>query len=163
MGEYVRYVAWLNTSPEWPKNPKKPHEDRPPEPPRREQIEAAGSTVLLPPLGFGAHLVEYLLELGPIKNGAAIEPQDIPGWEYVLGVEFDPWEMRVLLQLSRAYHMEMHKATDWYAEPPYRGAANQWRWVRKQQTARNVKQIKAVAEAEAAEQKPRRKPRGDRQ
>jgi hypothetical protein len=160
----VRYVAWLNTSPEWPKNPKKPEQDRAPEPIRREQIEATGSTVLLPPLGFGGHLVEFLMELGPVKNGAAIEPQDIPGWEYVLGLEFEPWEMRALIQLSRTYHMEMHKAKEWGAEPPYRGAANQWRWVRKQQSARNVEQMKAVAKAEAEERNQKKDKRnGNRQ
>ncbi len=116
-----------------------------------------------PPLGPVGYLVEYLLELGPVKNGAAIEPQDIPGWEHVLGLEFDPWEMRALLQLSRAYHTEMHEAEAWAREPPYRGAANQWKRLRRQQTQQNEKRNAELARAEAAEQNPRRKPRGDRQ
>lgn len=118
----------------------------------------------MPPVRCGKHLVDILFELGPVKAESAIEPGDLPGWEHVMGVEFDPWEMRVLIQLSRAYHTEMHAAKEWGREPPYRGVANQWKWVRKKQSERNVKQIKAVAQAEAAERATKEKRRnGDRQ
>lgn len=118
----------------------------------------------MPPMQIAGYLVDYLFELGPVKNESAIEPGDMPGWEHVLGVEFQPWEMRVLLQLSRAYFAEMHEAKDWHREPPYRGVANQWRKVRRHQSQQNEKRNTAMAKAEAAESTPKRKARnGDRQ
>lgn len=118
----------------------------------------------LPRIEVAGYLVDYLFELGPVKKDGAIEPPDLPGWEHVLGVEFQPWEMRVLLQLSRAYQTEMHEAKDWHREPPYRGVANQWKKVRRHQTQQNEKRNTAMAKAEAAENSPKRKPRnGNRQ
>lgn len=117
---------------------------------------------MTPAPGPFGYLIEYLFELGPVKSGAAIEPQDMPGWEYVLGVEFAPWEMRALIQLSRMYQNEMHEAEDWHREPPYRGAANQWRAVRRLQSQQNEKNHRAAAKA--AENEAKGKPRnGSRQ
>jgi hypothetical protein len=117
----------------------------------------------MPQIDVAGYLVDYLFELGPVKAESAIEPPDLPGWEYVLGVEFEPWEMRTLIQLSRAYHSESYEAKDWTREPPYRGAANQWRKVRRHQAEQHDRQSKAKAQAKAAE-KPQRKARnGDRQ
>lgn len=117
-----------------------------------------------PPPEFGANLVEYLFELGPVKKESPIEPPDIPGWEHVLGVEFEPWQSRLLLQLSRAYHQEMHGAREWHAPPPWTPASKQWQWVRGKQSEENVKRMKAGAVTESAEVKPKGKSRnGNRQ
>lgn len=118
----------------------------------------------MPSIQAAGYLVDYLFELGPVKAQSAIEPQDLPGWEYVLGVEFQPWEMRVLLQLSRAYHSESFEAKDWHRDPPYRGVANYWKKVRRLQSQQNEKRNTAMAKAQAAEQKTKGKARnGDRQ
>lgn len=47
----------------------------------------------------------------------------------MLGVEFQPWESRLLLRLSREYKGEMHAATKRDAPAPWDGAAKQWKYV----------------------------------
>ena len=84
---------------------------------------------LMPPLVHAAYLVDYLFEFGPVKAEAPLEPPDVPAIEHVLGVEFQPWESRLLLRLSREYKGEMHAATLRNAQPPWAGAAKQWKYV----------------------------------
>lgn len=113
----------------------------------------------MPQIDVAGYLVDYLFQLGPVKAESAIEPPDLPGWEYVLGVEFEPWEMVTLIQLSRAYHSESYEAKDWTREPPYKGVANYWRKVRRLQAEQQEKHNKAKAA-----EKPQRKARnGNRQ
>ena len=81
----------------------------------------------MPPLDWGGYLVDYLFEFGPVKAESPLEPVDIPAIEHVLGVEFQPWEKRLLLQLSREYKGEMHAATKRSAPVPWPPAAAQWR------------------------------------
>jgi hypothetical protein len=96
----------------------------------------------MPPVpAFAPFLLEYFFELGPIKKDSAIEPIDIPGWEHVLGVEFQPWQARALLKMSRAYHVEMFSAREWDAPPPWKGAAKQWKWARNKRSEQNLKEL----------------------
>lgn len=122
--------------------------------------------MLLPPIEAGRHLIDYLFDLGPVKAESPIEPADLPGWEYVLGVEFEPWEMRALVRLSREYHMALHSMKEWGALPPYRGVANQWRRIQRRQSDENVARMKQDAALAAEEEKQKTKGRkrdGNRQ
>lgn len=76
----------------------------------------------MPPLsGWGDHLLEHLFELGPVGNDTHLSPEAISGWATLNGIEWEPWEARLLYRLSREYHAETHQATKWNADPPWPG------------------------------------------
>ena len=93
-------------------------------------------TPLAPPVEYAAYLLDYLFEFGPVKAEAPLEPVDVLAVQELLGVEFQPWDSRLLLRLSREYKGEMHAATDRNAQPPWAGAAKQWKYVQHLRTER---------------------------
>jgi hypothetical protein len=52
-------------------------------------------------------LVDYLLEIGPIKpvgmGSGSIDWQDIEAWQRCTGITLPPWQARMLRRLSRSY------------------------------------------------------------
>lgn len=91
-----------------------------------------------PPIQWAAHLVDILFEFGPVRADGPLEAEHIPGIEHALGVEFQPWEKRLLLRLSRVYKGERHTATKRDAPPPWDGAARQWKAAQMHQMERNL-------------------------
>lgn len=92
----------------------------------------------MPDLDWGAYLLDYLFEFGPVKADDALDPPFILAMQEVLGVKFKPWESRLLIRLSREYKAEMHAATRRDAPPPYEPAAKQWRYVQDKDSIRNL-------------------------
>lgn len=92
----------------------------------------------VPPIEWGQHLVDLLWEFGPVKKEWPLEDVNILAIQQVLGVQFQPWESRLLLRLSREYYGEMNAATKRDAPPPWPDAAPQWQQVRNAVSARNL-------------------------
>ena len=63
-----------------------------------------GKPIPLPPPPAAAHLVDYLLEAGPVAyTGMGVVPlgwQDITAWQASTGVSLTAWEARTLRHLS---------------------------------------------------------------
>lgn len=76
-----------------------------------------------------------------MKAESPLEPADILAIQQLLGVEFQPWESRLLLRLSREYKGEMHAATKRDAPPPWEGAAKQWKYAQHVRTERALDQF----------------------
>ena len=68
----------------------------------------------MPPLDNG-YLLNILLEIGPVLSGGMgpvpITFCEINAWCNRLGIDLHPMESRMLIQLSREYASESHKAT----------------------------------------------------
>lgn len=92
----------------------------------------------MPDLDWGAYLLDYLFEFGPVKADDALDPPFILAMQQVLGVKFKPWEARLLIRLSREYKAEMQAAARRDAPPPYEPAAKQWRYVQDKDSIRNL-------------------------
>lgn len=96
---------------------------RTPQKARRESIEESGGQLSMPPLEWGDYLVEYLFEVGPTlptgMGAAPLTPPVIESAQRLLGIEFRPWEARLLLRLSREYLAESLKATEQNCPPPW--------------------------------------------
>jgi hypothetical protein len=77
----------------------------------------------MPPLEWGDYLIEYLFELGPTMpagmGSGPLTPSEIEAAQRLLGVQFQPWEARLLMRLSREYLGESHKATEQNAPAPW--------------------------------------------
>lgn len=76
--------------------------------------------LVLPPIGFGGHLVDLLFDVGPSSAGEVITFQEIVAWQRVTGVRLDAWEAETLRRLSHAYLAEIVEAKDPDRPAPYR-------------------------------------------
>lgn len=93
---------------------------------------------MLPPISGGYYLLEYLFEFGPTDGDKALNAPILESWERLLGIEWQPWQSRLLVQMSRAYMGEMHRATKRDAPPPWAEFAKPWRWVQQQKSERRL-------------------------
>jgi hypothetical protein len=125
-------MAWLNAVPEQ-KEGKQPARLS-----RREQIEAAGMEVLLPRIERGEHWVGYLFEFGPVGKEGPFDADAVLKIAQVLAVEFEPWESRMLIKLSREYQGELYNATKPATECPFPEVAWQYKRARMIQAERNL-------------------------
>lgn len=83
-------------------------------------------------------MVDYLFEFGPTKGEGALEPEQLLAWQTLLGIEWEPWESRLLVKLSRAYLGETHRATKRDAPPPWEIFEKPWRWVQQKKSERRL-------------------------
>lgn len=95
-------------------------------------VEGAGLPPDYPPVQWGGELLDYLWEIGPTKKDGPIEAPDLVAWEHLLGIEWQPYESRLLLKLSRIYLGESHAATKREAPCPWPEFESRWRWARNQ-------------------------------
>lgn len=75
----------------------------------------------LPALEHGAHLVEYLFELGPGVEGKPNGWQELRAWQEATGTELHEFEAVALVDMCRAYVSQFAKPNDpqpWREEIP---------------------------------------------
>jgi len=65
------------------------------------------------------YLVEYMIELGVTYGEQAVPYSEIESWQRQSGIELQPWEARIVKQLSEAYLSESHAARDPDAKAPW--------------------------------------------
>lgn len=128
MSLYVRHSAWLHATPE---RPKKDHSDAPQlsriERLRRDWIATGREdefTPDMPRLEGAGYLIGYLWECGPTMasgmGAAPISHQEILAWQFLTGIELQPWEVRFLRRLSYEYLAELCKAEQRDCPAPWR-------------------------------------------
>ena len=108
------------------------------------QIIDAGKPIPLPPPPAAAHLVDYLLEAGPVGySGMGAVPLgwvDIAAWQANTGVQLTAWEARTLRHLSTEWASASSEAeapdapAPWLPEPDDETARAQ-----AAHTARNIR------------------------
>ena len=64
----------------------------------------------MPPLTCSEHLVSYLFDIGPTIAGNLLTHAEIGAWQENVGIDLEPWEVRVLRRLSSDYMSESRKA-----------------------------------------------------
>jgi len=77
--------------------------------------------------------MSHFFEMGPATKDGPLEMRDVLKWGEALGVEWKPWQSRLLVRLSREYCVAQQEATKFDAPPPWPGAVKMWGWVRAQQ------------------------------
>lgn len=65
----------------------------------------------LPPVRAAEHLLGYLFDAGPTAYGGAITHGELWFWQKNIGIEIEPWEVRMLRRLSNDYLVMAHEAT----------------------------------------------------
>lgn len=90
---------------------------------RREDLAARGLPIEMPPLEWGQYLLDYLFEFGPTMaagmGSGPLTAVEISAWQDLLGIEFEPWEARLLRRLSNEYLGESYAATKRDRPPPF--------------------------------------------
>jgi hypothetical protein len=132
----VSYLAWLNTAPEAQSTNGKAQPKA--QATRRAQIESAGMEPIVPPVERGEHLIGYLFEFGPVGANGPLTAGEVLDIGRVLAVDFDPWESRLLVRLSREYQGQLHVATNPGAKCPIPELAWQWRRAQVIHSERNL-------------------------
>jgi len=117
-------------------------------------VENAGLPSDYPPVEWGGEMLDYLWEIGPTKKDGPIEAQDLVAWEQLLGVEWQPYESRLLIRLSRSYLAESHNATKRNAPCPWPEFESRWRWARNQPGEKSLdREEKRIARRAAKQEK----------
>ncbi len=122
----MRQRAWLNPSPERDKHDRSTAPRRS----RRERIRAERKDESylpeLPRVDGAAYLVAYLWDIGPtMVAGMGLGPlthEEIRAWQSNTGVPLQPWETRILRQLSMDYIVEMRDAEKPSCPAPWNSA-----------------------------------------
>ncbi len=97
--------------------------------------------IQMPPILWGEYLIAYLFEFGPTTpagmGSAPIGAIEIAAWQDLLGIEFQPWEARLLRRLSNEYLAESHAATKRDCPPPF-GDSPALKFARDHEAMRNL-------------------------
>lgn len=77
----------------------------------------------MPPVDWGAHLIGYLFECGPVNAGGMgpvpLTDRDVLAWRENQGVDLTAWEAGLLIRLSRAYCNGLSEYATATAPPPW--------------------------------------------
>lgn len=81
-----------------------------------------GDAALVPP-NPAPHITDWLLEIGPLcSDGGSLDWVDLAAWQELTGVVLEPWEARLIRQLSGEYASMRFKAEKADCPAPYSGA-----------------------------------------
>ncbi len=126
---YARQMAWFNTKPRHPekagvhKGPTKPAELS-----RGQEIIERGGKPLMPEIEGAEYLIAHWQDLGIVISGgmglSALSSQEILAWNECHGTMLQPWELRILRDMSRAYLVQLHESEDPDCPPPYGDPVN---------------------------------------
>lgn len=84
----------------------------------------------------GEDLLAYFFEFGPATADGPVTICDILKWGEALGIEWQPWQSRLFLRLSRDYCAAQQEGKAENALPPWPPAVKMWRWVENQKRER---------------------------
>ena len=76
---------------------------------------AQGGEPALPDVGEVSYLLGYWQDLGLVASGAMgparLSAQELTAWQEGSGIRLDPWEFRVLREMSSHYISSLHEST----------------------------------------------------
>jgi len=94
----------------------------------------------MPEIDGGMHYIDYLFEVGPVSKESAISWAEIDSWMKCAGPDLEPWQVKLLIQLSKDYFGEMHAAKDINALAPWPKGRKIWKYVCDQRNGRLLEQ-----------------------
>ena len=126
---YARQLAWFNTKPRHPEKAGVPNgPTKQAELSRSEEIIERGGKPLMPDIDGAEYLVVHWQDLGVITSGgmglSALSHQEILAWAQCHGTMLQPWELRILRDMSRAYLMQLHESEKPDCPPPFGDPVN---------------------------------------
>lgn len=95
----------------------------------------------------GEYLIALLFKLGPARSERPLDDLDLEAWERRRGIQLEPWQADLIVDMSKAYLSEMFAAREHSAVPPWKPAVGMWRYVQErkviqaQEIAAEVEQV----------------------
>lgn len=90
---------------------------------RLDSLLQKGGQPALPPVVVGADVLGMFLDVGPAASGVSgavpISYTEIEAWARVTGIYLQPWQGKLLRDLSRTYVRSLTKGEDPQSAPPY--------------------------------------------
>jgi hypothetical protein len=121
---YVRFLAWLGSAPQEPAKKQLSGEKQSEPVSRIARMEADGVVPVLPP-NSAPHLVQYLMEMGPVEStgmeNGPISWGEMTDWCERTGVDLMPWQAKLIRRLSIDYLGEMRRAREPDCPAPWGG------------------------------------------
>ncbi|WP_239016837.1 phage tail assembly chaperone [Sphingomonas ginkgonis] len=121
-------MAWLNATPKLPEGSKRAQRGGSSCLSRIEELKKDKISPPMPP-NPAPHLINRLIEIGIAETGgmgpSTLSWREIGEWQRLTGVELEPWEARLIRDLSAAYIAEGRLAEDHNCPPPWRAAITQ--------------------------------------
>jgi hypothetical protein len=106
---------------------------------RRKDIEEVLGTVEAPDVAEAHYLVDILFKVGPVRSEGPVYEENLQAWETRRGIELQPWQADLILEMSQAYFSEMHAAREPNALAPWPPARSAWKYVRDQLDAAGMR------------------------
>lgn len=116
----VAQMGWLHAV---PKDPEKSKSKAAKRLSRLERLKGAGTVPHLPPVVYGTAELEHFMQVGPAQyNGMGTSPlsfTELASYAALCGVDFQPWQARLLHELSKHYVHHTVLGEDPQAPAPY--------------------------------------------
>lgn len=90
---------------------------------RLELIQEKGGEAELPQFEVAAYLVDYWRDVGSVNQGgyspSPLSAAEIQAWQQMAGIRLNPWEFRIIREMSRAYLSYLHEAEEFECPAPF--------------------------------------------
>ena len=93
---------------------------------RRKDIEEVLGHVPAPKVEDGQFFLELLFQIGPFRGELPLSEADLEPWERRREIELLPWQAELIVEMSKAYMEEMHRAKDISALCPWPPGRKMW-------------------------------------
>lgn len=97
---------------------------------RAQKIERNGGTPLFPDVGEAQYVITYWQDIGVVEAGAMgpvpLSSKEIASWQECTGIDLQPWEFRVLRDMSRMYLIQAEQSKKPECPPPYGDPVNEF-------------------------------------
>lgn len=125
---YVRQLAWLYAVPQPPKGTKQAEKGEPNTLSRFDQMRRGNVTPQMPPCPM-PHFIEWFTDIGMVESGgmgpAPLSWREISEWQANMAVTLEPWEAKLLRELSVAYLSQKGNSECTLDPPPWTAGVTQ--------------------------------------
>lgn len=102
---------------------------------RRKDVEDILGDVPAPKITAGQFLIDILFQVGPFRGELPLCEGDLEPWERRREIDLLPWQAELIVEMSKAYMDEMHKAKDVSALCPWPPGVKMWMHVTSKKNA----------------------------
>lgn len=99
-----------------------------------------------PEIEAGQHLIDALFKIGPSHTDEPLNEGDLEPYERRRGIEFEPWQAELLVEMSKAYLHETHQARNPGAECPWDEMKETWHRIRNARTEKQWDRVRPQPE-----------------
>lgn len=97
---------------------------------RAQKIQRNGGSPMFPSVGDANYVITYWQDLGVVESGAMgpipLSAKEILSWQQCSGIHLQPWEFKVLRDMSRLYLIQHEESKNPECSPPFGDPVNEF-------------------------------------